>query len=88
LCSKSPQEIEKKEVECRKGTIPARAGRLVLGDSSPVEEEKRLHLAGSQLSGKILEKVEIDPERFRSEAVASSSCRSVARQGLTVKEYY
>jgi hypothetical protein len=69
LCSKSPQEIEKKEVECRKGTIPARAGTLEIGDSSPVEEERRLHLAGSQLSGKILEKVKTDPERFWSGAV-------------------
>jgi hypothetical protein len=69
LCSKSPQKIEKKGVECRKGTIPARAGRLEIGDSSPVEEEKRLHLAGSQLSGKILGKIEIDPESFRSGAV-------------------
>jgi hypothetical protein len=49
LCSKSRQEIEKKEVECRQG---------------PAEEERILLLAGSQLSGKILEKVEMNPEKF------------------------
>jgi hypothetical protein len=31
---------------------------------------KRLLVAGSQLSGKILEKVEMDPERFRSGAAS------------------
>jgi hypothetical protein len=79
LCRKSPQGIEKKEVECRQG---------------PVEEERRLLLAGSQLSGKLLEKVEMNPERFPDmvgarpkERLASSSCKSVARQELTVKEY-
>jgi hypothetical protein len=35
-----------------------------------VEEGKRLLLAGSQLSGKILEKVVIDPEKFQSGAAS------------------
>jgi hypothetical protein len=38
-------------------------------DPWSVEEQERVPLAGSQLSGKILEKVKTDPERFWSGAV-------------------